>query len=260
MKISITAVIITKNEALNIEKCLDSITGIVNEIIVLDAFSTDHTPEICRRYPSVKFVQRPWEGYAASKNYANELATSSYILSLDADEMLSEALKASITAIKNEENADVAFQCNRLNHIAHQPIHHSGWYPDKKVRLFPKKTSKWTGDFVHEKLHTTTNVQHIKGDLLHFTCTTFDQMENKQRQYAEIGAYELINKGKQAYTLVRLLKVFYKFFSIYCLKLGFLDGYHGYRIAFISAKYLNLKFLMLKRFQEKKVLDYQLKY
>lgn len=249
---TITAIIITKNEEANIVRCLNSLQKVADEIIVLDAFSTDETPNICKSYPSVKFIQRAWEGYAASKNFADNQAKSNYILSLDADEILSDELKSSILNIKSSVKIDKTFQFNRLNHIIDQPIHYSGWYPDRKVRLFPKNNSKWVGDFVHEKLHTESNVEALKGDLLHFTYSSIEQMEKKQHQYAEYGAQELFNKRKHVSKIERFLKVSYKFFSIYCLKLGFLDGSNGFKIALMSAKYLNLKYELLENLQEQK--------
>ena len=204
-------------------------------------------------HPSVKFIQRAWQGYAASKNFADSQAKNDYILSLDADEKLSEELKSSILKIKSSIKNNIAFQFNRLNHIINQPIHHAGWYPDRKIRLFPKNNSKWVGDFVHEKLQTESNVEILKGDLLHYTYSSIEQMEKKQRQYAEFGAQELFNKGKHVSKIKSFLKVNFKFFSIYCLKLGFLDGSNGFKIASMSAKYLNLKYELLKNLEVKKV-------
>jgi glycosyltransferase involved in cell wall biosynthesis len=122
----ISAVIITKNEEKNIANCLDSICNIVDEIIVLDAFSTDKTAFICQQYPSVKFLQNDWLGYAASKNYANSKATSDFILSMDADELLSDALKVNILNVKQLVNANCAYRFNRLNFIGGKLIRHSG--------------------------------------------------------------------------------------------------------------------------------------
>ena len=242
---TLSAVIITKNEAKNIARCLDSLENVADEVIILDAFSTDETANICNRYPSVIFVQREWEGYAASKNYADSIATGDYILSLDADEELSIELQKNITAIKPFLDGKKAFHFNRLNHIAGEPIHYSGWYPDRKLRLFPKKTSEWVGDFAHETLNTSAEITHLKGDLWHYTSPSFTQMAEKQRQYAELGAHELYKKGKHISALKRFFKVFFKFFSIFILKLGFLDGKKGFKIALISAKYLNHKFKFL---------------
>ncbi len=242
---TITAVIITKNEARNIARCLDSLQGVVDEIIVLDAFSTDNTQDICQRYPSLRFIQREWGGYAASKNFANAQATSDYILSLDADEMLSLELQKNITKARLTFDGSTAYQFNRLNYIAQHPIHHSGWYPDRKVRLFPKRTSEWIGVFAHETLQTSAQRSTIKGDVWHFTSPSFQQMAEKQFQYAELGAQELYKKDKHISFITHYGKVFFKFFSIYILKMGFLDGLAGFKIAGISAQALHYKFVTL---------------
>ena len=192
---TITAVIITQNEAANIARCLNSLQDVTDEIIVLDAFSTDETQNICESYASVKFIQRAWEGYAASKNFANSLAKSNYILSLDADEILSEELKSSILNVKSYINIGKAFQFNRLNHIIDQPIHHSGWYPDRKIRFFPKNNSKWVGDFVHERLQTESNVEALKGDLLHFTYSSIEQMEKNKGNMPNLVLKSCLKKG-----------------------------------------------------------------
>jgi glycosyltransferase involved in cell wall biosynthesis len=249
---TITAVIITKNEEKNIARCLKSLHEITDEIIVLDSFSTDNTSTICEQYPSVKFIQKEWAGYAAAKNFADEQATSNFILSIDADEMVSEELKESILDIKSKKMIHKAYQFNRLNHIGNEPVHFSGWYPDRKIRLFPTKNSHWEGDFAHETLKTIPEIDTLNGDLLHFTCSTFEEMSNKQSQYAELGAHELYEKGKHISAFKRAVKVFFKFFSIYILKLGILDGSKGFKIASISAYYLNYKFNVLERLYHKK--------
>jgi glycosyltransferase involved in cell wall biosynthesis len=242
---TITAVIITKNEEKNIAHCLDSICDIVDEIVVLDAYSTDNTARICKQYPSVKFIQKGWLGYAASKNYANGHATSDFILSIDADELLSDALKTDILKTKSLINPKCAYGFNRLNHIGGEPIHHSGWYPDRKVRLFPKKSSFWSGDYVHETLITNVETVTLNGDLQHFTGDSFEQMYVKQRHYAELGAHELFNKHYHIPFIFQIVKIFYKFINIYILKLGFLDGSKGFKIACISAYCLFYKFQCL---------------
>jgi glycosyltransferase involved in cell wall biosynthesis len=246
---TITAVIITKNEEKNIAHCLDSICDIVDEIVILDAFSSDKTAFICQQYPSVKFIQKEWLGYAASKNYANSRATSDFILSIDADEILSDDLKADILNIKPLINADCAYGFNRLNFIGGEPVHHSGWYPDRKVRLFPKKSSYWSGDYAHETLITKFKTVTLHGDLQHFTSDSFKQMYVKQRHYAELGASELFKKHKHIPFILQIVKVFYKFISIYILKLGFLDGFKGFKIACISASCLIHKFKCLKNLE-----------
>ena len=240
----ISAVIITHNEATNIKKCLASLKGVADEIIVLDAFSIDATPKICRSNKSVFFIQREWMGYSAAKNFANSFAHAPYILSIDADEILSETLK---TAILNEKEAlHGAYKFSRRNHINNQAVLHSGWYPDEKIRLFPKEGSQWVGDFVHETLETAQPVFLLDGDLLHFGYKSVADLDKRFQKYAELGAIEMFNKGKHLNDWCIYCKVFYKFFNIYFLHLGFLDGIYGWAIATKSAKATLYKYRKLK--------------
>ena len=133
MKIS--AVIITKNEERNIGRCLASLEGVADEVIVVDTFSEDRTKEICAEYGAL-VIDRAWEGYSATKNFANDQASFDYILSLDADEALTEELKDSILKVKSSMQG--VFSFNRLAFYCGKPVRRAGWYPDRKVRLFPK--------------------------------------------------------------------------------------------------------------------------
>jgi glycosyltransferase involved in cell wall biosynthesis len=247
----ITAVIITKNEASNIGRCLDSLQKIADEIIVIDAMSTDQTQAICRQYPNLKFVSRTWAGYAAAKNFGNSLAQNTYILSIDADEVLSDKLREEILEQKASKLLRGPYSMPRLNHIGQKAIRHSGWYPDTKVRLFPRDAAQWTGDFVHEKLVYTGEVQAFKNDLLHYTYTSFEQFDKKMRHYATLSAQEMATKGKRLPFVLMILKVIFKFFSVYVLKLGILDGKEGFVIALESAKSIYWKYDVLQGLKDK---------
>lgn len=247
MKIS--AVIITKNEALNITRCLSSLTHVVDEIVVIDAFSQDETESLCRAFPNVRFVPRVWAGFSATKNFGNDLATHDYILSIDADEALSDALQAELLEIKLLLRGDEAYEMPRLNHVGSSPIRHCGWYPDAKIRLFPKKTARWMGDFVHERLEFTGQVERLKSDLLHFTFHSVEQFEAKMIHYAELDAAQNFAKGKHTFFLPMILKTEFKFLSIYFLKLGFLDGKNGRIIARQMAKNVVWKYIALHRLE-----------
>ncbi len=243
MKIS--AVIITKNEESNIKRCLDSLQNVVDEVIVIDAFSTDKTEDLCRSYDNLTFISRAWAGYGATKNYGNNIAQYPYILSLDADEVLSEKLRFEI--LKNKQILRGSYMMPRLNHIGQKAIRFSGWYPDAKIRLFPKQEAYWSDHLVHERLVYQGAITPLSSDLLHFTYSSFEQYDNKMRKYATLGAKDMFSKGKNINLGLMLLKVFFKFFSIFILKLGIFDGVKGLRIAFESSKTIYWKYTCLHK-------------
>lgn len=245
MKISAT--IITLNEERNIERCIRSLKPVADEIIVLDAFSTDRTPNICQEL-GVRFEQREWEGYSASKNYLNSLATFDYILSLDADEALDEELTSNLLEIKKEDAPGRAFGLNRLTNYCGKWINHSGWYPDVKTRLFPKE-SYWDGAFVHEELvlPPNTSVHLLPGHLQHFSYYSFEDHRARADKYSALTAQKLHHQGKRASLLKPYLSALGRFFSMYVVKKGFLDGRMGFKIAWISAASNVFKYRELRR-------------
>lgn len=243
----ITATIITLNEERNIERCINSLKPVVDEIIVLDAFSNDRTPEICNNL-GVSFIQRKWEGYSASKNYLNNLASSDYILSIDADEAIDAELQKSIAEIKVTESPQV-YSVNRITNYCGQWIKHLGWYPDVKIRLFPKEGSMWVGEFVHEELKypDKLNVVQLKGHLEHYSYYSFEDHKARADKYSTLTAQKLHAKGKKASFLKPYLSALGRFVSMYLIKKGFLDGKMGYKIALISAKSNVFKYKELRR-------------
>lgn len=245
MKIS--AVIITLNEERNIARCIESLGDIAEEIIVLDSFSTDKTEEICKEY-DVKFVQRKWEGYAASKNYLNGLAQFDYILSLDADEALDAELRSEILQVKSKPNPQL-YQVNRLTNYCGKWIRHSGWYPDIKTRLFPKENSYWDGEYVHEELVTPDDLETIllNGHLEHYSYYSFEDHRARADKYSRLTAQKMNAKGKTASFLKPYLSAVVRFISMYIFKAGFLDGRMGFKIAQISAQSNVFKYKELRR-------------
>lgn len=248
-KMRISAVIITKNEALNIGRCLSSLMQVADEIVIVDAFSQDETERVCHTFPNVRFFSRTWLGYSAAKNFGNEKATHGYILSIDADEALSDTLQAELLKLKPILRGPEAYEMPRLNHIGSSPVHHSGWYPDVKIRLFPKKTAHWVGDFVHERLNFHGQIKRLKSDLLHFTFHSAEQFEAKMMHYAELDAAQNFSKGRHRFFVPTALKAELKFLSVYCLHLGFLDGKNGRIIARQMAKNVIWKYIALQKLQ-----------
>ncbi len=245
MKISAT--IITKNEERNIERCICSLKGVADEIIVLDSFSTDRTEEICLQH-NVRFEKREWEGYSASKNYLNSLASHGYILSIDADEALDDTLREAILGIKETQEKAV-YSVNRLTNYCGKWIKHSGWYPDIKVRLFPKEGSYWDGEYVHEELKFPNDLKEVQldGHLLHYSYYNYKEHRERADKYSELTAQKMNKAGKRASALKPYLSGIGRFISMYIIKGGFLDGKMGYKIASISAQSNIFKYKELRR-------------
>ena len=243
----ITATIITLNEARNIGRCIDALLPVSDEIIVLDAFSTDETPKICKE-KGVRFEQREWEGYSASKNYLNSLATHSYIFSVDADEAPDEALQSELIEIK-KEGLTGTYSVNRLTNYCGSWIKHSGWYPDIKTRIFPKDKSRWDGQYVHEELVVDGNPEPklLKGHLLHYSYYDFKDHRARADKYSILTAKKMNAKGKKASVLKPYLSALGRFVSMYIFNKGFLDGKMGWHIARISALSNILKYKELRR-------------
>lgn len=234
--IFLSAIIITKNEEKNLRRTLASLQGIADEIIVVDSYSTDKTQEICQEF-EVKFIQKEWEGYAKTKNWANQQASSDYILSLDADEMLSEELKTSILFVKNNHSGIFAYKINRLTNYCGKWIRHCGWYPEHRPRLFDRRITKWEGDFVHERLVSTSDIKWttLKGDCYHYSFYTVSQHIDKINHFSSLAAEERLDKGKTISIIKLLFSPPIKFFIIFFLRLGFLDGIYGFTIAMLSS-------------------------
>lgn len=245
----LSAVIITLNEAANIARCIEALLPVADEIIVADTGSNDQTIAICQQYP-VKLIQLDWQGYAATKNQANTAASGDFILSIDADEVLSDELSAAI--INEKGRLSGAYRFNRLTSFAGEWIRHCGWYPDRKIRLFPKTQARWTGDFVHEKLELNpgTQVSFLPGDILHYSYRSVEDYLQRMERYARLGAEELQQKGRKASWYHLHLKPAIKFLSVYFYKRGFLDGKAGLTISRLSARAIRLKYLKLREMNQ----------
>ncbi|MCD4736894.1 MAG: glycosyltransferase family 2 protein [Bacteroidales bacterium] len=241
----LSAVIITFNEEKNIGRCLDSIADVADEIIVVDSFSTDQTESICKKY-NVIFIRNPFEGHIEQKNFAMKQATYDYILSLDADEVLSEELKQSILQAKSDFTYD-AYTFNRLTNYCGKWINHCGWYPDKKLRLLNKHKGKWGGENPHDKIivGTEDRVKQLSGDLLHYSYNNVREHFKQIQLFTDINSRAAFNKGKKTSIAGILLRPSFCFFRDYFLKTGFLDGYYGLVICLNSAYANFLKYLKL---------------
>ncbi len=250
----ISAVIITYNEERNIERCLASLQQVADEIIVVDSFSTDRTEEICKQF-NAKIFQRKWDDFSSAKNFGNQKATYDWILSLDADEALSDELKKNILEIKNK-NKEGNYKFNRLTNYCGKWIRHCGWYPDTKTRLFLRTQCHWEGT-IHETLvvQNRAPVHFLKGDILHYSYATPGEHIAKQNKYAEASAQQMLAKGRRSNFFHMYVKPHVKFFRDYILHLGFLDGKEGLIISKISANAVYLKYKRLSELQRSRFPD-----
>ena len=247
MNSKLSAVIITFNEERNIQRCIESLLPVADEIIVVDSFSTDRTEEICKLY-GIRFFQNQWLGYAQTKNFANEHATCTFILSIDADEVLTLELQEEIQNEKKNGFSGI-YELNRLTNYCGNWIYYSGWFPDLKIRIFPKEGSQWSGGLVHEELAFSKKLpkQKLKGLLHHYSYYSSAEHKNRADRYSKLTAKKYFENGKKAHFFSPFFSAILRFLSMFFLKFGFLDGFPGFKIAYISAQSNYLKYKELRR-------------
>lgn len=242
--VKISAIIITYNEEKNIGRCIDSLFPVADEIVVIDSYSTDRTCDICIE-KGVKLVKHPFKSHIDQKNFAVTQATHDVILSLDADEYLSEELTKSILEIKEPWPFD-AYRMNRLSNYGGKWIRHGNWYPDQKIRLWKKYLGLWGGENPHDKvvLKRGVKVMHLNGDLLHRAYLDSTETLSKIQSYSTIFAKE--NVGRRSISVFSMmLHTFFAFFKSYIIKRGFLDGYEGLVVAMAVSNHVFYKYAKL---------------
>lgn len=250
MKIS--AVIITLNEEKNIGRCLESLKGVADEVVVVDSLSADNTEAICKKY-DVRFVSQKFLGYVEQKNFAANCAKYDFVLNIDADELLSKELRKSIIQLKSSSNPKTAYSFNRLNNYYGKWIKHSGLYPDRKLRLYDRTKGRFEGKYVHEKVvmqEGFKEVEQLKGDLLHYAYDSKDSLIRQLDKFSSLRAKEYAEKGKKVSTAKIILKTCWKFLRDYFILLGFLDGKRGFELCKIYAKYEHDKYAKTKSLLE----------
>ena len=253
----LSAVIITRNEEENIGRCLDSLKGVADEIIVLDSFSSDNTVAIATQ-KGAEVVQSSFSGYIDQKNKALRLTTHIYVLSLDADEVLSEKLVKSILREKKNNFRHRAYFMNRYNRYCGKFINHGLWYPNRKLRLFDKRIGSWGGLNPHDKivLKKGTQSHSLRGDIIHYAYDSIEEHIQRNEELSTIAAYSLFESGIKKHWSKIVLSPLWSFIHGYFFRLGFLDGYYGFIIAKQTASQSFLKYQKLRRLarQQKKEL------
>ncbi|MDT8446926.1 MAG: glycosyltransferase family 2 protein [bacterium] len=242
MKLS--AAIITLNEERNLAACLDSL-DFCDEWVVVDSLSQDATCEIARS-KGAKVIDQAFLGHVRQKQLAVDSCSHDWVLCLDADERISPELRASILALKNQEEPELAgYQVNRLSWHLGRWIRHGGWYPDRNIRLFDRRRGHWAGYDPHDKVEVEGPVGLLTGDLHHYVFKDLAHNVATNNSYSGIMAKDLAQAGKGPSLLKLLFKPPWKFVECYVLKAGFLDGMAGFIIAVGAAYSLFLKFAKL---------------
>lgn len=249
MQVKISAVIITYNEEKNIERCLLSLQDIADEIVVVDSFSKDRTEEICNNY-GVKFVTHAFEGHIQQKNWAITQSSNNIVLSLDADEAVSEELKKSILSVKKDWKED-GYSFNRMTNYCGKWIKHGLWYPDVKLRLWDSTKGSWGGKNPHDTyiLKKNSSQKHLVGDLLHYSYYSIKEHKLQADKFAKIAAKAYHEAGKKSSNFKIMMSPIARFVSSYIVNRGFLDGKAGWTIAIISYQETKQKYKLLKELQ-----------
>ena len=225
---SISVIIITLNESLKIQACLESVKW-ADEIIIVDSGSIDNTVEICKKYTDNVHVM-DWPGFGPQKNRALAHVTCDWVLSIDADEYVTPKLKEEIQRVIDNNNFEI-YDIPRLSSFCGKYLHHGGWRPDYVTRLFKRKSASFSSDLVHERLVFEAKKRKLKESLTHTSIDDLDSMLSKVNAYSTAGTQRILDKGKQVGLFSALSHGFWIFFRTYFLRLGFLDGKEGFIMA-----------------------------
>jgi glycosyltransferase involved in cell wall biosynthesis len=249
--VKISAVIITFNEEKNIADAIKSV-AFADEIIVVDSESTDKTTDIAESL-GAKVVTKKWLGFSKQKQFAVDSATHDWIISLDADERISDNLQAEIIKLKTSNNLADGYKIPRLSIYMNREIRHSGWYPDWQIRFFNRTKGRWKSVEIHESFEIDGKIEKLSNDILHYSvenATHHHKMIGER--YAPLAAKQMFESGKRTSALKVATVGFTTFFQSYFLKLGFLDGFAGFCIARFAAHHAFMKYLILWELQHEK--------
>jgi len=249
MREKVSVVITMYNVEDIIADCLESVIW-ADEIIAMDSFSTDRTPEIARKYTD-KVIQHEFEGYAAQKNRAVEKASHPWILVLDSDEQVTPEIKDTILETLNSTIRYNAYRIPRQNYFLGKKVHFSGWQHDVVTRFFRKGHGKFSETHVHEDLVVEDKVGALRGALIHHSCRSLSQFLEKVHRYSFLSAQDRAEKMKKVQWYHLTLRPIFRFFKQYFLKLGFLDGMTGLVLCSLAAYSVFLKYAQLWELQKR---------
>ena len=232
---SLSVILITKNEEANLKDCLESVS-FANEIIVVDSQSSDKTQEIAQSFGAKLEITSDWPGFGPQKNRALNLATQQWVLSIDADERVTPELKEEILAVISSKNAATCYAIPRSSWYCGRFMKHSGWYPDYVDRLFKRGTAKFSDHLVHERLLPDGPVAKLENHFLHYSFRDFSQVLKKVDAYSTASAEQAYLKGKRSSVGKAIGHGLWAFFRTYFLRRGFLDGSQGLALAISNAE------------------------
>jgi len=244
----LSVIVITKNEAFHIGRCLDSVSW-ADEIIVLDSGSDDNTVEICKRYTDKVFIT-DWPGFGVQKQRALDHARGDWVFSIDADEVVSPELKTEIQAAMVESSFN-GYQVPRLSSYCGKQMRHGGWYPDYVLRLFKRETGCFTDNMVHERIVLQGAVGKLTVPLLHDAFINLEEVLHKVNSYSSLGANMLYQKNVSSSLAKAIFKALWIFIRTYGLKAGFLDGREGLMLAISNAEGTYYKYIKLLELQSR---------
>ncbi len=243
---SLSVIVITRDEQQVIKQCLESVSW-AEEIVVVDSGSSDDTVKICLSLGASVHVT-DWPGFGPQKNRAIDFSTCDWVLSLDADEIVSPELKLEILEAISKGNAE-AYSFPRSSSYCGRFMKHSGWWPDRVVRLFRRGSARFSENIVHERLIVNGKIGELDSPLIHFAFSDLEEVLQKIDRYSTAGAIMMAEKGRKATLSGAIFHGFWSFFRTYFLKAGFLDGREGFMLAVSNAEgtyYRYLKRLLLK--------------
>lgn len=244
---SLSVIILTKNESHNIADCIKSTKGLADEVLVIDGESTDDTREAARKAGGTVVEIPSWEGWGRKRQQAQKHASCDFILHLDADERLTEKGKEELRQAMAAAKGNEIFALPRHNHLFYESIKHCGWYPDYVLRCYRRDYTQYNDARVHEHLLQPAGckVVYLKEPLLHYTYQSMQQCLEKQKNYALNFAEEKDGRGKKVGVYSIPLRGLFTFIRVYFIRKGFLDGSWGFWNAMSSATYTVNKYLAL---------------